>query len=204
MRRFKPNIKKNIFITLVILVFIFVTNFYSEKIFNAKKESVLENTKIGGSFNLIDQDGKKFSSVSIKKFKVIYFGYTFCPDVCPFDILKLSNFFTKKRELKKYIQPIFISVDPERDKPEVVKNFLENFDENIIGLTGSTSIINKTLKNFKVYKKKAGTDPLNKDYLIDHTALFYILDENDNYVTHLGTKNFEEEMNIFLKNKKFF
>ena len=200
MKKFRPNITKNIIFIIIIISFLFLINYYQEKIIN-KSDS--ESIRIGGTFNLIDQNEIPFNSQMIKKYKIIYFGYTFCPDVCPFDVLKLSNFFSNDKQLIKHIQPIFITVDPERDNSEIVRNFLDNFSSEIIGLTGTQTMIKDTLNKFRVYKKKSLGNKESLDYLIDHTALFYILDKNDNYVTHLGSKNFEEEFNQFIKTKLY-
>ena len=200
MKKFRPNITKNIIFIIIIISFLFLINYYQEKIIN-KSDS--ESIRIGGTFNLIDQNEIPFNSQMIKKYKIIYFGYTFCPDVCPFDVLKLSNFFSNDKQLVKHIQPIFITVDPERDNSEIVRNFLDNFSSEIIGLTGTQTMIKNTLNKFRVYKKKSLGDKESLDYLIDHTALFYILDKNDNYVTHLSSKNFEEEFNQFIKTKLY-
>jgi len=179
---------------------LFLINYYQEKIIN-KSDS--DSIRIGGSFNLIDQNEIPFNSQMIEKYKIIYFGYTFCPDVCPFDVLKLSNFFSNDKQLINYIQPIFITVDPKRDNSEIVRNFLNNFSSEIIGLTGTQTMIKNTLNKFRVYKKISSDNKESLDYLIDHTALFYILDKNDNYVTHLSSKNFEEEFNQFIKTKLY-
>lgn len=200
MKKFRPNITKNIIFIIIIISFLFLINYYQEKIIN-KSDS--ESIRIGGTFNLIDQNEIPFNSQMIKKYKIIYFGYTFCPDVCPFDVLKLSNFFSNDKQLIKHIQPIFITVDPERDNSEIVRNFLDNFSSEIIGLTGTQTMIKDTLNKFRVYKKKSLGNKESLDYLIDHTALFYILDKNDNYVTHLSSKNFEEEFNQFIKTKLY-
>ncbi len=200
MKKFRPNVTKNIIFIIIIISFLFLINYYQEKIIN-KSDS--ESVRIGGTFNLIDQNEIPFNSQMIKKYKIIYFGYTFCPDVCPFDVLKLSNFFSNDKQLIKHIQPIFITVDPERDNSEIVRNFLDNFSSEIIGLTGTQTMIKDTLNKFRVYKKKSLGNKESLDYLIDHTALFYILDKNDNYVTHLSSKNFEEEFNQFIKTKLY-
>ena len=200
MKKFRPNVTKNIIFIIIIISVLFLINYYQEKIIN-KSDS--ESIRIGGTFNLIDQNEIPFNSQMIKKYKIIYFGYTFCPDVCPFDVLKLSNFFSNDKQLIKHIQPIFITVDPERDNSEIVRNFLDNFSSEIIGLTGTQTMIKDTLNKFRVYKKKSLGNKESLDYLIDHTALFYILDKNDNYVTHLSSKNFEEEFNQFIKTKLY-
>ena len=200
MKKFRPNVTKNIIFIIIIISFLFLINYYQEKIIN-KSDS--DSIRIGGSFNLIDQNEIPFNSQMIEKYKIIYFGYTFCPDVCPFDVLKLSNFFSNDKQLINYIQPIFITVDPKRDNSEIVRNFLNNFSSEIIGLTGTQTMIKNTLNKFRVYKKISSDNKESLDYLIDHTALFYILDKNDNYVTHLSSKNFEEEFNQFIKTKLY-
>jgi protein SCO1 len=200
LKKFRPDITKNIILILVIITFLFLINYYQEKLMN-KSDS--ESIKIGGSFILTDKNETLFNSKIIEKYKIIYFGYTFCPDVCPFDVLKLSNFFSNNKELIKYIQPIFITLDPERDNSETLRNFLDNFNPQIIGLTGTETMITNTLNKFRVYKKISSGNKVSMDYLIDHTALFYILDKKDNYITHLSSKNFNEEFNQFVR-KNFY
>ncbi len=202
MKRFKPNIFKNIIVILIILFVLFIIKQFIESI-NSNQNDTLNQINIGGSFNLIDQNGNLFYSKNVNKHKVIYFGYTFCPDVCPFDILKLSNFFEQNIRAQKYLQPIFITVDPKRDNYNQINNFLENFDDSIIGLTGTEEMINNVVKNFKVYKKKSSQENDIDNYLIDHTALFYILDKNDKYITHISTKNFNEDFAAFIKKYDF-
>ncbi len=157
-----------------------------------------DNTiKIGGSFSLIDQNGDKFNSNELKKKKLVYFGYTYCPDICPFDMLKLSNFIENNPSFQKYLELIFITVDPERDSPVELKSYLENFDSPIIGLTGSKEEINNIIKNFRVFVRKNKASQLDQNYLIDHSALFFLLDDNDNYLAHFRTNDFESKIKNF-------
>lgn len=196
MQRFRPNITKYFLSIITILVFIFVVNLFTEKTLNISQNHVSE---IGGSFVLIDSNKQIFNSKDLKKKKIVYFGYTFCPDVCPLDLAKLSDVYNKFRKLNKSIQPIFISLDPERDKPNVLKSYLENFNPNIIGLTGNKEDINKIIKKFKIYRNEVKSQD-DDYYTIDHTSLFYLLDSNDKYLTHFGRKNFVEEFTEFTKN----
>ena len=157
-----------------------------------------DNTiKIGGSFSLTDQNGNQFKSDELKKKKLVYFGYTYCPDICPFDMLKLSNFIEKSPNIQKYLELIFITVDPERDSPVELKSYLENFDSSIIGLTGSKEEISNITKNFRVFVRKNKASQLDQNYLIDHSALFFLLDENDNYLAHFRTNDFESKIKNF-------
>lgn len=195
MKRFRPNITKYFLLIITILVFIFVVNIFTEKTLKISQNQVSE---IGGSFVLIDSDKQIFNSKNLKKKKIVYFGYTFCPDVCPLDLAKLSEVYNKFTKLKNSVQPIFISLDPLRDRPNVLKSYLENFNPNIIGLTGNEEDINKIIKKFKIYRNMVKSED-DDYYTIDHTSLFYLLDSNDKYLTHFGRKDFIEEFTEFAK-----
>ena len=148
MKRFKPNIKSNILMILLLLVLIFTLNLFVQN-FIVKQNEPYSKVQIGGKFNLIDSSNKIFQSSKLDIRKLIYFGYTYCPDVCPIDLNKVSIIYKENKELIKKIQPIFISVDPARDTPDVIKNYLANFESSIIGLTGSKEDIDDVKKNLK-------------------------------------------------------
>ena len=122
---FKKNLLRMLLLVCVILIGLLFINFFSQNNF--------ENNSLGGSFSLTDQNGNNFDSSKLKKKKLIYFGYTFCPDVCPFDLLKISKVFQLNSHLKEKIKPIFITVDPKRDTMEKLKIFMENFDKEYFG-----------------------------------------------------------------------
>ena len=155
---------------------------------------------IGGAFSLINQDGETVSDKDvITEPSLVYFGYTFCPDVCPMDILKISNFIGKYPNIKKEIDFIFITVDPERDKPQVLREFLSNFNQEIIGLSGSNEKVSATLSKFRIYAKKNNTDsPKDDMYLVDHSSLIFFMDENDSYITHFNSKYFENQFTKYV------
>ena len=117
-----------------------------------KKKSA-DEVYIGGNFSLIDQNGNPFFSQDVKKKKLIYFGYTFCPDICPFDLLKLSNFLDNNPSVSEKVQSIFVSIDPERDNIERINEYLSNFNQNILGLTGDVQKIDDIKRKFRVYVK---------------------------------------------------
>ena len=118
---------------------------------------------------------KVFDSRKVNLKKLIYFGYTYCPDICPFDLLKISKIFENNPNLKNEIKPMFITVDPERDTIKKLKIFMENFDQSFIALTGSNEEIKKVLRKFKIYVKINKSSPIDKDYLIDHSSLIFLL-----------------------------
>ena len=157
----------------VILIGFFLTNHYLV-VNNIPKNS------LGGSFVLTDHNGNIFKSKEIKKKKLIYFGYAYCPDICPFDLLRISKIFESNIQLKGQYQPLFITVDPERDTVEKLRIFMENFDASILALTGSDKQINEVIKKFRIYVKINKKNLQDDDYLIDHSSLIFLLDENDN------------------------
>ena len=124
--------------------------------------------------------------------KLIYFGYTYCPDVCPFDLLKISKIFENNPRLKNEIKPLFITVDPERDTIKKLKIFMENFDQSFTALTGTNEEIKNVLRKFKIYVKINKNNPMDKDYLIDHSSLIFLIDENDNYIKFFRTNELKE------------
>lgn len=200
MNRFRPNIKKNFLMIGFIISILILLNVFLEN-FVVNKEQSNSQINIGGNFSLIDSDNNVFNSINITKNKLIYFGYTYCPDVCPIDLNILSILYSENKELVNYIQPIFISIDPQRDKPNVLKNFLSNFDSSIIGLTGSSEEISNVQKKFRIYKNVV-EDPSEEDfYTIDHTSIFYLVDKNDLYIKHFSRKDFDKEFTSYLLNE---
>ena len=109
---------------------------------------------------------------------------------------KVSIIYKENKELTKKIQPIFISVDPARDTPDVIKNYLANFESSIIGLTGSKEDIEDVKKKFKIYTNFVENESEDDFYTIDHTSIFYLVDENDFYIRHFSRKNFIEEFSL--------
>lgn len=133
----------------------------------------LAGARLGGPFTLTDQDGRKVSDTDFAgKYRLIYFGYTFCPDVCPVDmqhIMKgLRDLTQSNPSLAARIQPIFITIDPERDTPEALKNYTDAFP-GLIALTGSPDEIAAVAKRFAIYYKKVPDE--NIDYLMDHSRM---------------------------------
>lgn len=138
----------------------------------------LRGAAIGGDFTLTNPDGVAVSWNDFAgQYRLVYFGFTYCPDICPTDIQRLSqglNQFEQARpELAKQVQPIFISVDPERDTPQVMGEFVSNFHPRLIGLTGTTDEIEAVKKAFGV---SASKDPAGADgnYNVSHTTFTYL------------------------------
>jgi protein SCO1 len=150
-------------------------------------DSPLAGAKIGGPFRLTDQDGKPFSSDSLKRrYRLMYFGYTFCPDICPTDVQKMSralrSFEAETPDRAAKVQPIMVTIDPERDTPAVMKQFVSAFHPRLIGLTGSPADIKAVLSVFSTYARRVGPDD-NPNYLMDHSAIIYLMDPEGKPIT---------------------
>ena len=141
----------------------------------------LAGARIGAPFTLTDQNGKQVSWDSFKgKFRLVYFGYTYCPDVCPVDLQKImaayTRFETQSPQRAAKLQPIFISVDPDRDTPAVLKPYVAAFSPRLIGLTGTDEQIEKVARDFVVVYGK-DREGATKDYLVNHSRTPYLFDQ---------------------------
>lgn len=140
----------------------------------------LEGLKIGGPFTLTDQEGEKRSWDDFRgKYRLVYFGYSYCPDVCPVDLQRIMQgyaaFAKNAPDQAARIQPIFISVDPERDTPSVLKSYVSAFGPRLIGLTGTSEQISDVAKDFAVAFSKE-TSKGASEYLVAHTRTPYLFD----------------------------
>lgn len=132
----------------------------------------LAGAKIGGAFTLTDQDGRRVTDTQFAgRYRLVYFGYTYCPDVCPTDMQTLMRglklYETRDAAKAAKVQPIFITIDPERDTPPVLKQWVNAFHPRLIGLTGTPEQIAAVAKEYAVYYKKVAT-PGSTSYLVDH------------------------------------
>lgn len=139
----------------------------------------LEGAAIGGPFELVSETGETVRWNDFDgKYRMVYFGYTWCPDVCPFDLNRMMagyrQFAEEHPDLAADIQPIFITVDPERDTPEKVREYTANFGEELIGLTGSPEAIEEAATNFSVFYSRGPDDP-SVGYLMQHSNAGYLM-----------------------------
>ena len=146
---------------------------------------------VGGPFQLVDQDGKTVSDADMKgRPFLVFFGYTHCPDVCPTTLFEMSQMLHALGPDAGRIGALFITIDPERDTPAVLKDYLASFDPHLRGLTGGPAAVDAALKAYRVYAKKV---PLKDgDYTMDHTAVVYLMDKNGRFVAPFNMKRTAE------------
>lgn len=145
-------------------------------------------SSVGGPFTLTTQDGKTLTDKDLRGAPfLLFFGFTHCPDVCPTKLFEISEALRAAGTKGEKLRALFVSVDPERDTPEVMKSYLGSFDPRIIGLTGDRAAIDAAVKAYRAYAKKV---PLKEgDYTMDHTALVYLMDKRGEFV---GAFNIEQ------------
>jgi protein SCO1/2 len=143
-------------------------------------EAPLAGARIGGPFTLTDQNGAQRSESDFAgRYRIVYFGYTFCPDVCPVDVANIASglkaFEAKDPARGREIVPIFITADPARDTPAALKSFVANFHPRLIGLTGPVAAIDSAAKAHAVYIRRGEVQP-GGGYLVDHSRAAYLMD----------------------------
>jgi cytochrome oxidase Cu insertion factor (SCO1/SenC/PrrC family) len=139
-------------------------------------------TPVGGPFNLIDHTGRRRADAEFRgKFLLVYFGYSYCPDVCPTDLMAIAAAMDLLGPVGRDVQPLFITIDPERDTVEHLADYVTAFHPSLIGLTGTPEEIRKLALAYKVYYAKVEA-PDGSDYAIDHTGFVYLVGPDGQFV----------------------
>jgi protein SCO1/2 len=147
----------------------------------------LQQAAVGGPFKLVDENGRPFTDEDLKgKPFLVFFGFTHCPDVCPTSLFELSEILRGLGPDANKISALFISVDPERDTPAVLKDYLSSFDPHLRGLTGSPEAIAAAAKEYRAYYKKVPLE--DGDYTMDHSALVYLMDKDGRFIAPFNIK----------------
>jgi protein SCO1 len=146
---------------------------------------------IGGAFALEDGAGKTVSDQTLKgRPFLVYFGYTHCPDVCPTELARISDILGKMGN--KSIPALFVTVDPERDTPKVMQDYVSSFNPAVIGLSGSSEAVEATEKTFRVFARK-GQPQADGDYSMDHSSIVYLMDKRGAFVEAFNVEQSPDE-----------
>jgi len=140
---------------------------------------------VGGPFTLTDHTGRRVTDKDFRgKYMLVYFGFTFCPDVCPSGLQVISAALDELGPKADKITPIFITVDPERDTPEQLAQYVSSFHPRLIGLTGTPEEIQAVAKEYRVYYRKVKDEKSTAEYTVDHTSIIYLMNPQGEFVTH--------------------
>ncbi|MDJ0513204.1 MAG: SCO family protein [Methyloceanibacter sp.] len=150
---------------------------------------------IGGPFELVGKDGKTVTDKDfLGRHMLVFFGFTHCPDICPAELQIMSAALDNVGSKADQVVPVFITVDPERDTPELVTAYVENFRPDFVGLTGSPEAIAKAAKAYRVTYQKFQEEGAGENYSVDHSALVYLMGPDGKFVTHFPYGTSPEKM----------
>ncbi|KAI1907705.1 Cu-binding protein [Ophidiomyces ophidiicola] len=147
--------------------------------------------KVGGPFVLTDLDGREFTEAQLRgKYNFVYFGFTHCPDICPDELDKMAEIIDLVNGAGgTVLRPIFVTCDPARDTPEVLRAYLREFHAGILGLTGTYAQVKHMCKQYRVYFSTPENITPGEDYLVDHSIYFYLMDPEGDFVECIGRQD---------------
>jgi len=153
------------------------------------------NVPVGGAFDLVDHKGRSVTQADFEgRYLVVYFGFTFCPDICPTELHAISTALDMLGKDADKIQPLFITVDPDRDDAEAMAGYISNFHPAFTGLTGTPEQIRRAAEAYRVYYAKAPLSEAPGDYTMNHTSFIYVMDCEGRYIRHISVGTKPEEM----------
>jgi cytochrome oxidase Cu insertion factor (SCO1/SenC/PrrC family) len=154
---------------------------------------------VGGPFTLSDANGERRSLSDFRgKLVLLYFGFAYCPDVCPTDLMAMGNLVRSLGPDGEHVQPVFVTLDPERDKPEVLRAYVASFHPRFVALTGTEEEIRRVASSYKVYFEKVRV-PGSSGYVIDHAAYVFLLDREGRFATLFPPGTPTERMAVMVR-----
>ena len=193
MKIFNRDNLSYLLVPIIILIAMYVASIWEAKKTQASQH--IKDIKINSEFMLLDKNSNKVTKADLLDSPtVLFFGFTYCPDVCPTTLQSLSVLIDKLGKDKNKIKFYFVSIDPERDTPAVLKDYLSSFNPKINALTGKQKDLDVLIKSFSIYTKKVPLD--NNNYTMDHTASLILIDKNTSLVS---TITYEEKNKVALE-----
>jgi len=158
--------------------------------------AVSSSVTVGGPFTLTNQDGKTVTEADYRgRYMLVFFGYTYCPDICPTTLQTVSNAMDMLGTDADRVQPLFVSVDPARDTAEVLKAYVGHFHPRMVGLTGTPEQIESVAKEYKVYFQKVQEEGAADDeYLMNHSSIIYLMGPEGEFVAHFTHETTADEI----------
>jgi protein SCO1/2 len=175
--------------------------FYPEPIVSESQPVTTSGTAaIGGPFTLVATDGRMVTDRTYRgKWLLIYFGYTSCPDACPTALNSMSVALEKLGSRAGDLQPLFVTIDPQRDSRDVVANYLTSFDSRIVGLTGTEDQIERVIKEYRLYVSREKPDAGGKNYLVSHSSYIYLMDPRAAFVNVIQSDAAGDDITAWLR-----
>jgi len=150
---------------------------------------------VGGPFALVDQDSRPVTDRTYRgKYMLVYFGFTFCPDVCPTTLNHVADALDRLGDKADKVVPILITVDPKRDTPEAMKQFAGAFSPRMVGLTGTAEQVAAAARAYRVYYKENRTGPGPNDYMMDHSSILYLMGPDGAFITPVRAEGSGEQI----------
>lgn len=164
-----------------------------ERLLPAPGVKVMGQALIGGHFQLTDHTGKRVTDQDFRgRYMLVFFGFTYCPDVCPSALQVMSAALEKLGPKAERITPVLITVDPERDTPEQLALYVKSFHPRLVGLTGTPEEVQQAIHAYRVYAKKVEDPKSTAGYTFDHSSIIYVMNPDGTYRTHFAhTTNVE-------------
>lgn len=157
---------------------------------------------IGGPFELVDHNGRTVTEKDFAgRLMLVYFGFTHCPDICPTGLQTIAIAMDQLGAAAEKVQPILITVDPERDTPAVMKDYVQAFHERLVGLTGSPEQVAKVAREYRVYYQKVTLKESSLGYSVDHSGFIYLMDGQGKYLSHFRHDATPEQMAQRIKSR---
>ncbi len=158
--------------------------YWSAQAGDGLRQGLVSSVSVGGPFTLQDTAGETVTEADFRgRHMLIYFGYTFCPDVCPTELGNISVALNMlEPEVAEQVTPMFITIDPERDTPDILAEYVPLFHENLVGLTGTREQIDQVAQQYRIFFRRV-EDPDYTYYLMDHSSFVYLMDESGELVS---------------------
>ena len=194
---------RGLLITAVLAVLAFTAYFvFSALVPRSSDEAGSGQVAIGGPFELVDHDGRTVTEKDFAgRLLLVYFGFTHCPDICPTGLQTIAIAMDQLGAAADQVQPVLITVDPERDSPAVMKEYVQAFHERLVGLTGSPEQVAKVAREYRVYYQKVTLKDSSLGYSVDHSGFIYLMDGQGKYLSHFRHDATPEQMAQRIKSK---